>query len=111
MDSPGSGKEPLTGCCEHGNELLCYTKCGELLLASHEGICSMEQTFMTLFTKPCHSILTQCSRLKSIHLCPSSLISILILSSHLRIHLPSGVLHYISHVKSLCVFISPHMHH
>ena len=31
----------------------------ETLLIFQEGLCSMEQTFITLFTKACHSILTQ----------------------------------------------------
>jgi hypothetical protein len=31
QDSSGSREGPVTGFCEHGNEPLCYVKCGESL--------------------------------------------------------------------------------
>jgi hypothetical protein len=31
MDSSGSGKAQVVGCCEYSNELLGYIKCGKFL--------------------------------------------------------------------------------
>jgi hypothetical protein len=48
LDSFGSGQGQVTGSCEHGNEPSGSIKCGKfldqlsVLLASQEGLCSME---------------------------------------------------------------------
>jgi hypothetical protein len=42
VDSSGSGKGPVTGCCEHGNEPSVSTKGGEFPDQLSEGLCPTE---------------------------------------------------------------------